>query len=484
MNHLPIFVKLAQQSCLVVGGGEVAERKVALLRRAGAEISVVAPRLNAGLKLLREQKGISHTAGSFEARHLEGKRLVIAATDEQAVNKAVAEAAEAAGVLCNIVDDNEASAFILPAIVDRSPVTVAIGTDGNAPVLAQRLKSKIEAWLPVRIGELARQAGRWRDPVKRRFGSLEERRRFWQRFFDGPIAERILANRTSDADKLIRREFMAGVMSRERPSGEAYIVGAGPGDPGLVTMRAQQLISQSDVILYDRLVARPILDYARKEAELISVGKRAGASEVRQDSINELLVDLVRHGRRVCRLKGGDPFVFGRGGEEAAALKAAGLPYQIVPGISAALGCAAYAGIPLTMRGVSGSVTLATARLDAGRGADWQALTRPGQTLALYMGVGALEQSAGQLMRHGLAGTTPAAIVENGTTDCQRVLHSTLERVASDATVAGVRAPSILFVGDAVARGRELAWFGGPDGTGRSATVFGTTNPLPSAGRC
>lgn len=445
---------------------------------------MVAPRLNAGLALLREQNAISCSSGLFQARQLHGMRLVIAATDNDTVNKTVAEAAEAAGILCNVVDDYEASAFILPAIVDRSPVIVAIGTGGNAPVLAQRLKSKIEAWLPVRIGVLAQQAGRWRGPVKRRFGSVGERRRFWQRFFDGPVAERILANRTRDAEKLIRREFMAGSACREKPSGEAYIVGAGPGDPGLVTLRAQQLISQADVILYDRLVARPILDYARKEAELISVGKRAGASEMRQDSISELLVNLVRQGRRVCRLKGGDPFIFGRGGEEVAALKAAGLPYQIVPGISAALGCAAYAGIPLTMRGVSGSVTLATARLDAGRRADWQALARPGQTLALYMSAGALEQSAAQLMRHGLTGTTPAAVVENGTTDCQRVLRTTLERVASDARAAGVMPPAILFVGEAVGRGSDLAWFGDGDASAGKGTVFGTTDPVPSVGQC
>jgi uroporphyrin-III C-methyltransferase/precorrin-2 dehydrogenase/sirohydrochlorin ferrochelatase len=429
-------------------------------------VFVVAPELNAGLTLLRDREEIVHIEETFEASLLQGKRLVIAATDDDAVNRFVARASEAAGVLCNVVDNNDDSAFILPAIVDRSPVTVAIGTGGNAPVLAQRLKSKIEAWLPARIGELAQRAGRWRAPVKRRFATMAERRRFWQWFFDGPVAEHFLANRDKSAERLIRGELMGCGRSRMVLAGEAYIVGAGPGDPGLVTLRAQQLISQADVILYDRLVAAPVLDFARKEAELVSVGKSAGDERGRQEWINELLVDLVRQGKRVCRLKGGDPFIFGRGGEEVAALKAAGLPYQIVPGISAALGCAAYAGIPLTHRGVSGSVTFATARLDGDRDADWATLASPGQTLALYMSAGSIASSTRHLMRHGLAGETPVAIVENGTTSSQRVLHATLAEIESEARSAGIAAPAMLFVGATAALGRDLAWF---EGTTESA---------------
>jgi uroporphyrin-III C-methyltransferase/precorrin-2 dehydrogenase/sirohydrochlorin ferrochelatase len=433
---------------------------VTLLRRAGARVSVVAPKLNAALTALCERNEIFHCKGFFDPRYLEGKRLVIAATGDAGINQAVAGAAEAAGVLCNVVDNNEASAFILPAIVDRSPVTIAVGTGGNAPVLAQRLKSRIEAWLPARIGELAERAGRWREPVKRRFATISERRRFWQGFFDGPIAEHILANRGREAESLIRQDLSDRMVST---AGEAYIVGAGPGDPGLVTIRAQQLISRADVVLYDRLVSKPILDYARKEAELIPVGKKVGDAAGRQEWINAKLIGLVRQGKRVCRLKGGDPFVFGRGGEEAKALKDAGLPYQIVPGISAALGCAAYAGIPLTMRGVSGSVTLATAKLDGDRRADWRLLARAGQTLALYMSAGSVAASADQLLRHGLARTTPAAIVENGTTSGQRVVHSTLAQIAADASAAEIEAPAMLFVGEAVALGRELQWFDSGD---------------------
>lgn len=463
MEHLPIFVKLDGKPCLVVGGGAVAERKVALLRRTGARVFVVAPELNAGLKVLAERGGIVHCRAFFEAGHLAGKRLVIAATADPTVNAAVALAAEAAGVLCNVVDRSEESAFILPAIVDRAPVTVAIGTGGNAPVLAQRLKSKIEALLPSRIGELARRAGHWRASVRKRFPSAGDRLRFWQRFFDGPIAAHVLARRDAEAEDLIQLELTDGLSPERQETGEAWIVGAGPGDPDLVTLRALQLISQADVILYDRLVSGPILDYARKEAELISVGKKVADLPDRQELINKLIVDLVRQGKRVCRLKGGDPFVFGRGGEEIRALAAAGLPYQVVPGISAALGCAAYAGIPLTLRGVSGSLTLATARLDARRNADWRALARSGQTLALYMSAATLAGSTRQLVRHGMAGNTPAAIVENGTTSRQRVLHSTLERIAGDAAAAGIGAPAMLFIGETVALGRELQWFDAAD---------------------
>ncbi|HLU06289.1 MAG TPA: siroheme synthase CysG [Woeseiaceae bacterium] len=459
MDYLPIFVKLEQQPCLIVGGGAVAGRKAALLLRAGARVSIVAPELVDSLRRLYEQKQVVHIRSVFRSEHVTGRRLVIAATDDAQVNSIVSRAAEAAGVPCNVVDNTTESSFILPAIVDRSPVTIAIGTGGNAPVLAQRLKSKIEAWLPARIGELAKRAGRWRGPVSKRFSSMQERRRFWQRFFDGPVAEHILANRVAEAERLVRQELIGGITTKTEIEGEAYIVGAGPGDPGLLTLRAQQLLSQADVILYDRLVAEPILDFARKEAELVSVGKTVGESRVQQETINRMLVNLVRQGKRVCRLKGGDPFIFGRGGEEAAALKAAGLPYQVVPGISAALGCASYAGIPLTMRGMSGSVTFATAKLDGGRSADWQALARPGQTLVLYMSAGSVGESATELMQHGLAGRTPAAVVESGTTVRQRVLHSTLGQVTEDARAAGIRAPALLFIGESVALGQNLAWF-------------------------
>jgi uroporphyrin-III C-methyltransferase / precorrin-2 dehydrogenase / sirohydrochlorin ferrochelatase len=482
MHHLPIFVRLARQSCLVVGGGPVAERKVALLRRAGALVTVVAPGINDGLLRLAASGEIAHIPETFQATLLAGSRLVVAASDDREANRAVASAAADANVLCNVVDDNEASTFILPAIVDRSPVTIAIGTGGNAPVLAQQLKTRIEAWLPARIGTLAARAGRWRKIVARRFASMDERRRFWQRFFDGPIAEHVLANREREAERLVRRELLDGARHDANAAGEAWIVGAGPGDPGLVTIRAQQLISRAEVILYDRLVSKPVLDFARKEAEVIPVGKQCGRAVMSQDEINALLVERVRRGQRVCRLKGGDPFVFGRGGEEAQALAAAGLPYQVVPGISAALGCAAYAGIPLTMRGMSGSVTLATAKLDANLVPNWALLARAGQTLALYMGAGSIGETAARLQENGMDGNTPVAVVQHGTTSRQRVLHSTLAAIGVDAQREGVDAPAMVFIGRTAALGKKLQWFGGNED---AASTFAVDDfhalPVPQA---
>ncbi len=481
MQHLPIFLNLERQPCLVVGGGGVAERKVSLLRRAGARVSVVAPELNDGLTGLYEQREIDWHVGVFLPEFLHNQRLVVAATDDREVNRAVSNAANRVGIFCNSVDDLEASTFILPAIVDRSPVTIAIGTGGNAPVLAQQLKSRIEAWLPARIGRLAQRAGRWREIVQRRFTTMDERRRFWQRFFDGPIAEHILANRNREAEKLVRRELMDTPPLSQQSNGEAWIVGAGPGDPSLVTIRAQQLISRADVILYDRLVSKPVLDYARKEAEFICVGKQTGRAVMSQHEINQLLVERVQRGQRVCRLKGGDPFVFGRGGEEVQALAAAGFPFQVVPGISAALGCAAYAGIPLTMRGISGSVTLASAKLDADLSPDWQSLARPGQTLALYMAAGSIEETVAKLQQHGLSADTPAAFVEHGTTSRQRVTHSTLGGISSAAKAAGSAAPAMLFVGETVALGRDLQWFAGDVAAADFADdlAFDSFHPLP-----
>ena len=459
MDHLPVFLQLQHSPCLVVGGGVVAERKVRLLLRAGAAVTVVARDLTEDLARLRDAGGILHHAGAFTGRLLSGMRVVIAATADDVVNRQVSSAAEKAGILCNVVDDRAASSFIVPAIVDRSPVVVAIGTGGNAPVLAQHLKSRIEAWLPARIDALATQAGRWRGLVKKRFATLRERRRFWQRFFNGPIAEHLLANRKREAERELRLELIENVVPHTRPVGEAYIVGAGPGDPGLVTIRGQHLISQADVVLHDRLVSDEILDMARKDAQMIAVGKTANRVTISQHEINELMLAHVRKGRRVCRLKGGDPFVFGRGGEEIQALAGAGLPFQVVPGISAALGCAAYAGIPLTQRGLSSSVTFATAKLDGDRAPDWSTLVRPDHTLVLYMSVGSLAETAEQLIAHGLAAETPVALVENGTTDQQRVLRGTLATIAPDALKARIRAPAIIIVGATAGMGKDLAWF-------------------------
>ena len=468
MERLPIFLNLLDRQCLVVGGGVIAERKVRLLQRAGASIAVLSPKLSDSLQLLADAGTITHLRAHYCGELDRSWWLVIAATADDDLNRRVGSDAEQLGILCNVVDDNAASTFILPAIVDRSPVVIAIGTEGNAPVLAQQLKSQIEQWLPRRIGELAAQAGRWRALVKKRFDSLKMRRRFWQAFFSGPIAEHLLAGRQREAERAMRMQLVGDFDDSVAAAGEAWIVGAGPGDPDLITLRAQQLLSRADVILYDRLVSQAVLDFARKEAEFIFVGKRAGARAMSQQDINSLLVEQVRAGRRVCRLKGGDPFVFGRGGEEAHALARAGLPFQIVPGITAAIGGAAYAGIPLTLRGVSGSVTFATARLNGDEGPDWARIVRGGDTLALYMGTGKVAEIRQQLLHHGVGANTPVAFVENATTDEQRRVLCTVASMQKTAASEGIASPAVIYVGAAVASANKLDWFTG----GSSATRF------------
>lgn len=422
---------------------------------------MVAPELTKNLQKAAFSGAITHCQRAFEVADAGKYWLVIAATADSPTNRQVAEAADDAGRFCNVVDDNLASGFILPAIVDRSPVVIAIGTEGTAPVLAQQLKTKIEVWLPSRIGELAQSAGRWRGLVKKRIGSAYKRRRFWQGFFDGPIAAHLLAGRSKEASALMRAELIGDTLKDTPDAGEAWIVGAGPGDPELITLRAQRLISRADVVVYDRLVSATVLDYARKEADLISVGKSSGKATLSQAEINELLVRLVRDGKRVCRLKGGDPFIFGRGGEEALALAAAGLTFQIVPGISAALGCAATAGIPLTLRGVSGSVTLATGLLDEDLLPDWPLLLNGGHTLCLYMSVGAIATMTDALISANVDPDLPVAIVENGTTSKQRTIFSSVSALKTDAERLRVQSPSILFLGRSIATARDLQWYEG-----------------------
>ncbi len=452
MEQLPIFVNLQDKPCLIVGGGAVAARKARLLLRAGAAITVIAPSISGEMKALGSDR-LTFVEAAFRPDACEGQQLVIAATSDDSVNRSVSAAAAHYRAWCNVVDNLSLSTFIFPAIVDRSPVVVAVGTSGTAPVLARRIKKQIETHLPARIGELAARAGKWRHRVKHRFPEMRERLRFWERFFDGAIAQHLLAGRRREAERAFGKALLRPVGDRQAESGEAYIVGAGPGDPALMTLRGRQLLGQADVVLYDALVPVEILDYARKDATLKSVGKKPGESN-KQADINRLLIDLVTEGLRVCRLKGGDPFVFGRGGEEAQALRASGLPYQVVPGISAALGCAASAGIPLTHRGVSSSVTFATAvvdrSVDTSNGPDWASLSRPGQTLALYMSVRSLADVSAKLMDHGLDSATPAAVVENGTTPIERVIQADLGSIARISAAYRVRSPAILYVGNSV----------------------------------
>ena len=463
MDYFPIFLRLAGEPVLVVGGGEVAARKIDLLLRTSAQVRVVAPELVPGLAELAAAGEITHIAAEFRPEHLDRVRLAIAATDKHAINAWVARQAERRNVPVNVVDDRELSRFIVPAIVDRSPVVVAVGSSGDAPVLTRRLRERLESFLPQRLGALARLAGKLRPTIKARIESPARRRKFWENFFDSTFAADVLAGREDAADAALAGRVVdsfAHIVRTADSVGEVALVGAGPGDPGLLTLRALRALQNADVILYDRLVSADVLDLARRDAERIYVGKAAGEAPVSQDEINTLLVQLAQQGKRVCRLKGGDPFIFGRGGEELEALAAAGVRFEVVPGVTAAAGCAAYAGIPLTHREHAQSLVFVTGHTkDEDASLDWNQLARPAQTVVFYMGLGHLEQILARLRAHGAPESRAAAIVEQGTRAEQRVVTGTLADLAQKAQQAGVQSPALLIVGEVTRLHETLRWF-------------------------
>jgi uroporphyrin-III C-methyltransferase/precorrin-2 dehydrogenase/sirohydrochlorin ferrochelatase len=453
MDYLPLFLDVRDRLIVVVGGGAVASRKVELLLRASARVRVIAPALDPTLAVWRDAGRIEYRPVAFSASQLDGAALVIAATDDAGVNDAVAVAARALGVWVNTVDDRERSDVIFPAIVDRSPVIVAIGTEGSSPTLARRVRSQIEALLPSRLGELARFAARWRTRVASALPGLPERLRFWERVLAGPAATRALSGDDAAADAVIAE----ALATRGEPAGEAYLIGAGPGDPDLLTLRAQQLLQLADVVLHDRLVSPAVLDRARRDALKINVGKLPGHHEVTQAHINELLLQYTRQGLRVARLKGGDPFVFGRGGEEMEVLRAAGIPVTVVPGITAGLGAAASAGIPLTHRGVAQSVTFVTATGAGAMDVDWTALARRNQTVVFYMSAAQVGLIARELTARGLPPDYPAALLERATWPDQRVLPTTVGGLVDCANRAQLKSPTLLIVGEVTALAQVMA---------------------------
>lgn len=461
MDYFPIFLRLQGEPVLVVGGGDVAARKIELLLRAGARVTVVAPELSASIEALVSSGAVRRLADEFQPEHLQGVRLAIAATDKTAINAWVAHQAERRNVPVNVVDDRELSRFIVPAIVDRSPVIVAVGSSGDAPVLTRRLREKLETFLPPRLGVLAKLAGKLRGAVKARIEDSGSRRRFWENFFDGSLASDVLTGRTDDASAEQRiNESLTAAAERGKYAGEVALVGAGPGDPGLLTLRAVRALQNADVVLYDRLVSPEVLDLARRDAERIYVGKAAGKAHVSQEEINELLVKLAHSGKRVCRLKGGDPFIFGRGGEELEALAANGIRFEVVPGITAAAGCAAYAGIPLTHRNYAQALTFATGHCKGETDkVDWELLARPGQTSVFYMGLGHLDNIVTQLRAHGVPADRAAAVIEHGTQAKQRVVTGTLQDLAAKVRDAGVETPALLIVGEVTRLHATLQWF-------------------------
>jgi uroporphyrin-III C-methyltransferase / precorrin-2 dehydrogenase / sirohydrochlorin ferrochelatase len=459
VERLPLFFDVKGKRCVVVGGGEVALRKATLLARAGAKLHIVAPELDDEMASLCKREGAFVCPIEFQPCCLASATLVIAATDSLDVNTAVSDAAKALSIPVNVVDQPALCTFIVPAIVDRSPILVAISSGGASPILARSIKRLIETLLPARVDRLALLLRQLRDAIKGKIRGFDDRTRFWEKVLEGDIPELVYAGKEDEARKRILDEAKRASAAR----GEVYLVGAGPGDPELLTLKALRLMHKADVVLFDRLVSESILLKLRPDADKIFVGKQKSDHAVPQETINEMLVRLAREGKKVLRLKGGDPFIFGRGGEEIESLAAAGVDFQVVPGITAASGCATYAGIPLTHRDYSQSVRFLTGHIrEGGVPLDWAMLAGEQQTLAFYMGLSGLQIICDELLAHGMDPSMPVAVIEQGTTREQKVSVANLVSIREQILVDEIKPPTLIIVGRVVSLREKLDWFRAP----------------------
>lgn len=458
MKFLPIFMNVEGQSCLVVGGGQVASRKVFMLQRANARVTVISPELCTELQGHADSGDIEYLAREFQSADVNERVVIIAATNNREVNKQVFESASTKGIPVNVVDDPELCRFITPSIIDRSPVQIAISTGGASPVLARLLRARLETYIPAAYGRLALLVENFRDRVKQRFSSSNEIRLFWEGILEGPVADKLVAGKDSEARELLEQAVETG----EAPDmqGEVFLVGAGPGDPDLLTFKALRLMQQADVVVYDRLVSQGIMDLVRRDAEFIYAGKERDKHTIAQENINTLLVRLAKQGKKVLRLKGGDPFIFGRGGEEIETLMEEGVPFQVVPGITAAAGCASYAGIPLTHRDYVQSCMFVTGHLkDGSSDLNWKAIAHPNQTIVFYMGLHSINNLCSKLIEHGMPDTMPAALIEKGTSPDQRVHVGTLKTLPQLVHDNKVKPPTLIIVGEVVNLHEKLDWY-------------------------
>ncbi len=458
MQALPIFLNIQQRHCVVIGGGEVALRKVTSLLKASAAVTVYAPEICPALQSMVDALELKFFQAEFEAAQLDGACLVIAATDDEPVNVAVFKAATARNIPVNVVDSPALCTFTMASIIDRSPIVIAVSSEGNAPVLARYTRTRIETMLPANYGRIAAIAGEFREQVKAKFPSTQERRIFWEEILQGPVVERVLAGQDAAAREILNERLSDQAQLRHH--GEVYLVGGGPGDPDLLTFRALRLMQQCDVCVYDKLVSPEVMALVRRDAELIYVGKSRDQHTLPQEEINQLLARLALEGKRVLRLKGGDPFIFGRGGEEIETLMQQNIPFQVVPGITAANGVSSYAGIPLTHRDYSQACLFITGHLkDGSLDLDWVAMSRPRQTVVIYMGLVGLAQICEQLIAHGVSPEMPAAVVQQGTTQRQRVVSATLKDLAEKVAEEKIKAPCLTIIGEVVKLRERLNWF-------------------------
>lgn len=455
MDYLPLFVELKERPVLLVGGGHVAARKALLLLRAGARLRVIAPQLCDELHLAYQQEKIEWVSAKYQSEHLLGMMLVIVATDDSALNQQVYLDAQARHIFVNVVDSQPQCSFIFPAIIDRNPILIAISSAGKAPVLVRMIREKLEALLPTSLGAMATIAGKWRHRVKQHLATFQARCRFWEQAFNGKFATLVASDQFAQAEAQLEQQLK----QKDYRQGELALVGAGPGDVGLLTLRGLQVIQQAEVVLYDSLVSPEVLELVRRDADKICVGKRAGGPSVSQEETNALIVKYTQLGKRVVRLKGGDPFIFGRGGEELEVAVQHGISFQVIPGVTAASGASAYSGIPLTHRQYAQSVTFMTGHCKPdGIEPDWASLAQANHTLAIYMGTTKAELISQRLIKLGRSPLTPIAVISCGTRREQQVFTGNLTQLAQLAEKAPT--PALLIVGEVAALHHQLAWFG------------------------
>jgi uroporphyrin-III C-methyltransferase/precorrin-2 dehydrogenase/sirohydrochlorin ferrochelatase len=460
MKYFPIFVDAQHIHCLVVGAGEVAARKTELLLKTPAKITIVSPWVSDTVqRLANESSQITLINRKFEDSDIQHKQMIFVATDDEAVNQHVHDISHAAGILVNVVDNTPLCKFITPSIVDRSPIIIAMSSGGVAPVLLRYIRQKLESVLPANLKLLGNFSEKFRDKVKQGLNSVTDRRYFWEEVLDGDIGEAVLSGNDELAEQKLDKSLIA-YANGDKPAGQVYLVGAGPGDPDLLTFKALRLMQKADVVVYDRLVSPEILELVRRDAEKIYVGKAKSNHTIPQEDINELLASEALKGNRVVRLKGGDPFIFGRGGEEIETLIEHGVDFQVVPGITAATGAASYAGIPLTHRDHAQSVTFTTGHLrDNTINLNWPALVQNNQTLVFYMGLTGLPIICNKLIEHGMSADMPIALVQGATRESQKVLVGTLSSITQHPETATMKPPTLIIVGTVVELHKQLNWF-------------------------
>ncbi len=458
VHDFPAFLDINGRKVLVVGGGSNAARKVSRLVAAGAAVQVYATQLHPDIQTLLDEQHLVQQTRDWQTSDFNDVCLVVAASDDQQMDRAISEAAKTAGAWVNVANQPSMSNFIIPSLVDRSPILIAISSGGSSPVLARLISARINSFLPTTYGELGKLADRYRDRIRQHISDWRHRRSFWERLLSGHVGELILQGHAQQADDALDKalaDYDSNVVT-----GEVYLVGAGPGDPDLLSFRALRLMQQCDIVLYDRLVSQPIMDLVNPDAQLVYVGKKRSDHALPQEDINARLVSHAHEGKRVLRLKGGDPFMFGRGGEEIETLAAQGIRFQVVPGITAAAGCASYAGIPLTHRDHAQACVFVTGHLkDGSVNLDWQALARPHQTVVVYMGLVGLPVICTQLIKHGLPGNHPIALVAQGTRRDQQVLTGTLSTLPAIVADHEIKPPTLIIVGKVVQLRDKLAWF-------------------------